>query len=403
MWRSIKAHTRIVGAQFWLQRARGSALRQPLNATQSRSYCKPTQVRQRTHQQNPTAPLSVVLRSAPQRILVVKKENDARVQLAFDRVVAHIQKAYPHVRLFHEQSPSLPAAVSAWRAGDSPPDLVITLGGDGTVLRVSSLFSNTIVPPVLSFSMGTLGFLLPFHIRAFPAALAHVFAGRGTVLNRMRLACRFQHTEDINEEWQVMNEITLHRGRSAHLTTIDTFVDGQHLTEGIADGLILSTPTGSTAYSLSAGGPIVHESVPALLLTPICPRSLSFRPLLLPGESHVALQLSEKSRAETAEVFMDGKAVGSLHRGETVLVSASIHPIPCVSRSSLGRSATSFFEDATAEDDWVRDINTLLQFNATFRNKDHGLLQPPDDPESDALGFNDLGVGESSPYTQESR
>jgi len=293
--------------------------------------------------------------------------------------------------------------------GDSPPDLVLTLGGDGTVLRVSTLFSNTIVPPVLSFSMGTLGFLLPFHIRTFPTALAHVFAGRGTVLNRMRLACRFQHNEDndIMEEWQVMNEITLHRGRSPHLTTIDAFVDGQHLTECIADGLILSTPTGSTAYSLSAGGPIVHESVPALLLTPICPRSLSFRPLLLPGGSHVALQLSQKSRAEPAEVFMDGKAVRSLHRGESVLVSASQHPIPCVSRSSLGRSATSFFDDANSEDDWVRDINTLLQFNATFRNKDEGLLQPPDDIEGDNMGFNDLGVQKNnaanSPYTQDER
>lgn len=89
-----------------------------------------------------------------------------------------------------------------------------------------------------------------------------------------------------------MNEVALHRGRSAHLATIDTFVDGQHLTESVGDGLIVGTPTGSTAYSLSAGGPIVHPGLSAIVLTPICPRSLSFRPLVFPGSSSITLRVS---------------------------------------------------------------------------------------------------------------
>jgi hypothetical protein len=103
-----------------------------------------------------------------------------------------------------------------------------------------------------------------------------------------------------------MNEITLHRGRSPHLNIIDAYVDGQYLTEAVvcqpqlitqqlttfqSDGLIISTPTGSTAYSLSCGGPIVHPSVSSLLLTPICPRSLSFRSVVLPGSSRITLQV----------------------------------------------------------------------------------------------------------------
>lgn len=130
-------------------------------------------------------------------------------------------------------------------------------------------------------------------------------------------------------DWQVMNEVALHRGSSPHLNTIDVFVDGQHLTEAVvrdssptfcsivhrflneglsiflqnifpspfffsiskSDGLIVSTPTGSTAYSLSAGGPIVHPSLSAIVLTPICPRSLSFRPLVFPSSSSITLRV----------------------------------------------------------------------------------------------------------------
>lgn len=211
-------------------------------------------------------------------------------------------------------------------------DLVVTLGGDGTILHASSLFSAGAVPPVLSFSMGTLGFLLPFRecavayhrnylltsavdIDDFAKALESVYQGKATILNRMRLACTF-FDKDLahkgNEgdglsavpscnrffssyhfaDWQVMNEVALHRGSSPHLNTIDIFVDGQHLTEAVSDGLIVSTPTGSTAYSLSAGGPIVHPSLSALVLTPICPRSLSFRPLVFPSSSVVTLRVS---------------------------------------------------------------------------------------------------------------
>lgn len=146
----------------------------------------------------------------------------------------------------------------------------------------------------------------------------------------MRLACMFydqdfsRKSQDVDgkefplisknsnvvSDWQVMNEIALHRGSSPHLNTIDIFVDGQHLTEAVvrllvfrynllcidsrneSDGLIVSTPTGSTAYSLSAGGPIVHPSLSALVLTPICPRSLSFRPLVFPSSSIITLKAS---------------------------------------------------------------------------------------------------------------
>jgi len=168
-----------------------------------------------------------------------------------------------------------------------------------------------------------------------------------------------------------MNEVALHRGRSPHLNTIDAFVDGQHLTESVSDGLIVSTPTGSTAYSLSAGGPIVHPSLSAIVLTPICPRSLSFRPLVFPATSSVTLRIGERSRAP-AGVSMDGQEARVLEPGEAVTVRASPYPIPSINRSSIAEPAYDRGTEGAGpgkEDDWVRDINNLLQYNATFRSK----------------------------------
>ncbi|TFK51134.1 ATP-NAD kinase, partial [Heliocybe sulcata] len=310
-------------------------------------------------------------------ILIVNKLRTQPVIEAIHMFLNHLKTHHPGTKIYAEDRPDIPPGVEAWKPGpNSPPiSLIITLGGDGTILHASSLFRSGAVPPVLSFSMGTLGFLLPFHIDDFAHALSAVTTGSATVLYRMRLSCEFKHHQNPkNEEeqhapWQVMNEVSLHRGQSPHLNTVDLFVDGQHLTEAVSDGLILSTPTGSTAYSLSAGGPIVHPSLSALVLTPICPRSLSFRPVVFPGGRVVEMKVSAHSRAP-AHVSMDGQVARVLLPGEAVVVRASEYPIPCINRSSLAREgAQGEGAPPGKEDDWVRDINNLLQYNATFRSK----------------------------------
>ncbi|KAF8273413.1 ATP-NAD kinase [Lactarius quietus] len=310
-------------------------------------------------------------------ILIVNKLRTKPVIDTIDCFLDHLRTQYPNVRVFHEDRRDIPQHVEVWRPGEIAEkiDLVITLGGDGTILHASSLFKVGAVPPVLSFSMGTLGFLLPFHVDDFAKALESVFQGKATVLYRMRLSCAFfdknGNIMGKGEDWQVMNEVALHRGSSPHLNTIDAYVDGQHLTEAVSDGLIVSTPTGSTAYSLSAGGPIVHPSLSALVLTPICPRSLSFRPLVFPASSSITLRIGDRSRAP-AGVSMDGQASHVLNPGDSVTVRASLHPIPCINRSSISDPAIDAQGEGAGpgkEDDWVRDINNLLQYNATFRSK----------------------------------
>ncbi|KAL0072687.1 NADH kinase pos5 [Marasmius tenuissimus] len=314
----------------------------------------------------------------PKSILIVNKLRTQPVVMAIDAFLEHVHSTYPGVRVFHEDRPDIPHGAEVWYPGHAEKiDLVVTLGGDGTILHASSLFSSGAVPPVLSFSMGTLGFLLPFHMDDFAKALESVFQGKATILNRMRLACTFYDQDrakkdDSGNDWQVMNEIALHRGASPHLNTIDIFVDGQHLTEAVSDGLIVSTPTGSTAYSLSAGGPIVHPSLSALVLTPICPRSLSFRPLVFPSSSTITLRIGDRSRAP-AGVSMDGRTSYVLNPGESVTVHSSPYPVPCINRSSISDDENTTHKGEGAppgkEDDWVRDINNLLQYNATFRSK----------------------------------
>ncbi|KAN0081202.1 ATP-NAD kinase-like domain containing protein [Tylopilus felleus] len=323
-----------------------------------------------------TPPTQALQNAPPRSVLIVNKLRTDPVIQAIDELLQHVKKTYPGVKVFAEDRPDKPEGVDVWRPGPQSEkiDLVVTLGGDGTILHAASLFSLGAVPPVLSFSMGTLGFLLPFHIDDFAKGLEAVFHGKTTLLNRMRLSCTFYDKDDKkmdDDEWQVMNEIALHRGSSPHLNTIDIFVDGQHLTEAVSDGMIVSTPTGSTAYSLSAGGPIVHPSLSAVVLVPICPRSLSFRPLVFPASSSVTLRISDRSRA-AAGVSMDGRVSHVLNPGDSVTVQVSPYPVPCINRSSISEDGQGRPEEGVGpgkEDDWVRDINNLLQYNATFRSK----------------------------------
>ena len=299
-------------------------------------------------------------------------------------------------------------------------DLVATFGGDGTILHASSLFAaSAVVPPILSFSMGTLGFLGEWKFSEYKRAFREVYmsgAGCGDrhdvlhdhaesnngsretptgwssirgrsmgstrgarLLIRNRLKVGVYHasgqqassndaTRSVKRDIHAMNEVILHRGKDPHLAIIEVFVGGRFLTEAVADGMIISTPTGSTAYSLSSGGSIVHPLVPSLLLTPICPRSLSFRPLVLPASTPITLKLSEKNRSSEIEVSIDGiRRSEGLSRGMEVRVSGEAIKtvdgkwqggIPCITRRGGGIG--------DRDDSWVGGLNGLLKFNYPF-------------------------------------
>jgi NAD+ kinase len=218
-------------------------------------------------------------------------------------------------------------------------DLVLTLGGDGTVLFTSWLFQR-IVPPILSFSLGSLGFLTNFQFEEYKAALNKIMTDVGMRVNlRMRFTCTVyryqknaapgspQHIEA--EQFEVLNELVIDRGPSPYVSNLELYGDNNLLTVVQADGCIFSTPTGSTAYSLSAGGSLVHPDIPAILLTPICPHTLSFRPMLLNDSMALRVAVPLRSRA-TAYCAFDGKGRVELRQGDHVTIAASQYPFPTV-------------------------------------------------------------------------
>ena len=255
-------------------------------------------------------------------------------------------------------------------------DLVLTLGGDGTVLFTSWLFQR-IVPPILSFSLGSLGFLTNFAFENYKPTLDHIMEGAGMRVNmRMRFTCtvyRANHHGRISSrssdtstssrsgsvsnpsliedaQFEVLNELVIDRGPSPYVSNLELYGDTHLLTIIQADGCIISTPTGSTAYSLSAGGPLTHPSIPGILLTPICPHTLSFRPMVLSDTLCLRICVPKNSRS-TAYASFDGKGRVELRRGDEVRVEAGRYPFPTV----VGEGGTG--------GEWFESVRRALRWN----------------------------------------
>jgi NAD+ kinase len=192
-------------------------------------------------------------------------------------------------------------------------DLVVVLGGDGTLLSVAHLAAQAGVP-VMGVNLGRLGFLTEIPVNEATLTLESFLAGDpGLISPRWLLEARTG-----NAVSYCLNDVVVTKGAKARMIELAIGVDGRDVATLKADGLIVSTPTGSTAYSLSAGGPILHPLVPAILLTPICPHTLSFRPMAVPATSMIAVRLL--TAGEEVHYTLDGQRGGGLVRNDVVEV-----------------------------------------------------------------------------------
>ncbi|PWN34878.1 ATP-NAD kinase, partial [Meira miltonrushii] len=318
-------------------------------------------------------------------------------------------------------------------------DFVVTLGGDGTVLFCSWLFQR-IVPPVMPFALGSLGFLTNFDFKDYQKVLksaldtgirvnlrmrftATVYRAtlpnNATVDKRRRRAIKSGKTGEIImksvreggweqiekpcdanrsqgsdeeepasrsterpkrdkevmcfstrpvETFEVLNDLVVDRGPSPYVSLLEVFGDEHHLTTAQADGLCISTPTGSTAYSLSAGGSLVHPEIPAILISPICPHTLSFRPMLLPDSMELRIAVPYNSRS-TAWASFDGRGRVELKQGDHIKVTASRYPFPtvCAENQSI---------------DWFESISRTLKWNERQRQKSFVVVEEGEEDQA---------------------
>lgn len=340
-------------------------------------------------------------------------------------------------------------------------DFVVTLGGDGTVLFCSWLFQR-IVPPVLPFALGSLGFLTNFDFKAYRDVMKSALDDGIRVNLRMRFTatvyratlptsssadrhrrqaiksgktgeiilnsvknCGWDVIESPNPEqghqahrprspirpdeevelppsmektsknkgkkgkkcrdkeimcfstrpvetFEVLNDLVVDRGPSPYVSLLEVFGDEHHMTTAQADGLCISTPTGSTAYSLSAGGSLVHPEIPAILITPICPHTLSFRPMLLPDSMELRIAVPYNSRS-TAWASFDGRGRVELRQGDHIKVTASRYPFPTVCAENQST-------------DWFSSISRTLKWNERQRQKSFVVVEEGADPDSGNSG-----------------
>jgi len=202
-------------------------------------------------------------------------------------------------------------------------DLLIVLGGDGTLLSVVRALEERAVP-ILGVNLGTLGFLVEVSVDEMHEALARALDGKMTIEPRMRLAVRLMRDGRELRRWLALNDAVITKGASARIVDLEARADGQLVTTYHADGLIVSTPTGSTAYTLSAGGPILLPGVPSLVLTPICPHALTQRPLVLPDSA--VIEVIVHPRGGEVQLAIDGQEGAPLQDGDLVEVRRSEHP-----------------------------------------------------------------------------
>jgi len=352
----------------------------------------------------------------PLTVLVIKKTRDISVLGPFvqltrwlieeKRMMVHVESAIldDPALISNPEFGQLRDKLQVFREGrddlTDKIDFIICLGGDGTLLYASSLFQQS-VPPVMAFHLGSLGFLTPFLFDNFQEKVTSVLEGQAALTLRSRLKCVLRRKTSVDNSsssdnthangsnnmimmssatngsgaphynngpskldahagrsslsFLVLNEVVVDRGPSPYLSNVDLFVDGKHVTVVQGDGLILSTPTGSTAYAVAAGASMIHPSVPAIMITPICPHSLSFRPIVVPAGVELKIKISSDSR-NTAWVSFDGRNRQELHKGDSLSVTTSVYPVPSICAQDQIQ-------------DWFDSLADCLQWNVRKRQK----------------------------------
>jgi NAD+ kinase len=251
------------------------------------------------------------------RVGVVAKPDAPRAQGVILQLLPWLAERGHSVVLEKETADLVPAAVTASAGKPDLPgqvDLLIVLGGDGTLLSMARAVGDLGVP-LLGVNLGGLGFLTATTLDEMLPALEAYLAGRMAIEERMLLSARVVRNGQAVCEHAALNDVVITKSAMSRIIDLSVSVEGRYATAYRADGLIISTPTGSTAYSLSAGGPILFPTMDAVVLTPICSHTLTNRPIVVPGTDRIEVTLLADQEVMAT---MDGQVGVGLREGDTV-------------------------------------------------------------------------------------
>ena len=258
--------------------------------------------------------------------------SDPQVTEMATRLATLLQGA--KVEVFADEALALPASTGVQVLPDkilaAKVDLMIVVGGDGTLLKAAHLISARPIP-LVGVNLGRLGFLADITPTQVQEDISAMLQGDYTHEERLLLQAHTQRAGKDRDTRTALNDVVVHKSDGGRLIEFETWVDGNFLCAYRADGIVLATPTGSTAYALSGGGPIVHPSMDAITLVPICPHTLGDRPLVVSGASRIEVRLGD-THGGAAQATWDGQHAETLSADDRVLVQRAdkrvtfIHP-----------------------------------------------------------------------------
>lgn len=251
------------------------------------------------------------------RIGIISKPKKTEIREVVPSLIQWLRERQIEVYIDKETAALLESAEKAMTRNEMPGqvDLLLVLGGDGTLLAAARTLNRKPVP-ILAVNLGGLGFLTVITREELYPTLEAVLAGNFQTERRVQIEGELVRADEVISSFLALNDVVLNKGAIARILDFDVLVNGRFISTFKSDGLIVSTPTGSTAYSLAAGGPIVTPAVEAFVVTPICAHTLTNRPLVLPDS--VQIEVVVKSQREVAYLTVDGQVGLATHSDDTV-------------------------------------------------------------------------------------
>ncbi|MGA1861479.1 NAD(+)/NADH kinase [Deferribacter thermophilus] len=250
--------------------------------------------------------------------LIVKPHSEAAKPLA-EQIYTLLKKKNKNILLEERAAAVLNLPENSAEEIKEKSELIIVLGGDGTLISAIRLVEDKDIP-ILGINLGRLGFLTETKVEEAIHVIENILEGNYRCEQRMKLNGKIVNGE-AEFSMDVLNDIVIHKGALARIIEMDVFIDNMFVNTYRADGLIIATPTGSTAYSLAAGGPIVIPTMNSILITPICPHSLTHRPVVVPDNSEIKIII--KSEDEKIFITFDGQIGKKLEKNDEIIIKKS--------------------------------------------------------------------------------